>query len=76
MKDSLKQLLSALPILLALLFVAADSSPARAEANCFINLRACYFRAANADTWGTMWLMGLDCELDFTDCVRREVIGR
>ena len=72
--DRLTQIVATLA--LALLFVVGDSKPARAEANCFINLRACYFRAAAADTWSTMWRMGLDCELDFTDCARRAVLGR
>ncbi|MBI3493711.1 MAG: hypothetical protein HY047_18335 [Acidobacteria bacterium] len=38
--------------------------------------RLTYMRAAGADSWWSMWLMGLDCELAFTDCTRRAVIGR
>lgn len=76
MTHSFRNVLAALPIALAVLFVLGESSPARAEANCFINLRDCYFKAANADSWINMWLIGMDCELDFTDCTRRAVLGR
>jgi hypothetical protein len=64
-----------LPVVAAILFVLSSSRPA-AAAGCFVNLRTCYYAAANAMDWLDLWLMGLDCELDFTDCMRREIIGR
>lgn len=76
MRNTLSRIVGVLPVALALLFVLGGSMPASAEINCFMNLRSCYFRAANADTWGSMWLIGLDCELDFTDCARRAIVGR
>jgi len=47
-----------------------------AQIQCFQNLRDCYGRAARQDSWVDRWLAGLDCELEFTDCTRRAIIGR
>jgi hypothetical protein len=58
------------------LLVFSDAKPAQA-ASCFADLRDCYGRAATRDggVWD-MWAAGLDCELTFTDCTRRAIIGR
>jgi len=64
------------PIGLAVLFVLGGSAPARAQVACTENLRLCYFRAAQTDSFWQMWAMGIDCELTFTDCTRRAIIGR
>jgi len=56
--------------------VLGHSAPVRAGFTCAEDLRACYFRAALADTWSSMWAMGIDCELDFTDCARRAILGQ
>ena len=63
------------PAILAVALLLGVSRPAAAGA-CFTNLAHCYMRAAAMDGWGWMWLAGLDCELDFTDCARRSLIGR
>jgi len=66
-----------IPVLCALLLVLSDSKPAAAqEAQCFQNLRHCYFRAALKESFWEMWAAGLDCELEVVDCVRRKIFGR
>jgi hypothetical protein len=71
-----RRLLHFAPIIGALVFLLSDARPARAEVGCFQDLRLCYFRAALADSYWSMWSMGADCELGFTDCTRRAIIGR
>ena len=71
-----RRLLHLAPIIGALVFLLSDARPAQAEVTCFRELRACYFRSAMADTYWSMWSMGMDCELGFTDCTRRAIIGR
>jgi hypothetical protein len=65
-----------LPVMLVALIVCSDAKPALA-ATCFSDLRDCYGRAAGRDggIWD-MWAYGLDCELTFTDCTRRAIVGR
>jgi len=63
-------------VALAAVFVLGHSAPVRAGFTCAEDLRGCYFRAALADTWSSMWAMGIDCELDFTDCARRAILGQ
>ena len=50
------------------------SVPAEA-AQCFQDLRDCYYRAAGKDGWADRWLAGLDCELEFTNCTRKAIAG-
>lgn len=71
-----KRLLQLMPMILAVILLLGDAKPARADIACFQNLHGCYMRAASADTYWGMWLMGMDCELAFTDCTRRALIGR
>ena len=70
-----RRLLHLAPVIGALVFLLADARPAQAV-TCFQDLRLCYFGAAMADTYWSMWSMGMDCELGFTDCTRRAIIGR
>ena len=70
-----RRLLHFAPIVGALAFLLADARPAQAVM-CFQDLDACYFRAAQNDSYWTMWLVGLDCELSFVDCSRRAILGR
>lgn len=64
------------PVLCALVLVALDSAPALAQGpRCFQTLRDCYGRAATREGWFDMWLAGMDCELDFVDCARRQIVG-
>ena len=76
MRSVLKRLLHLAPVWLAIAFLLSDAKPARAEVTCFQDLRACYFRAALADSYWGAWLMGMDCELGLTECTRRAIFGR
>lgn len=71
-----RRLLHLAPVIGALVFLLSNAQPARAEVSCFRDLRSCYVRAAQTDSYWSMWLMGMDCELGFTDCTRRAIIGR
>jgi len=64
------------PITFAVLFVLGGSTPARAAVTCTEDLGRCYTRAAQADSWWSMWAIGFDCELSYVDCTRRAIIGR
>jgi hypothetical protein len=62
---------------LVLALLGGNSQAAFAdEDGCFWNLRECYYKAAGEASWADMFLRGLDCELEFVDCVRKELIGR
>ncbi|MDQ3070066.1 MAG: hypothetical protein M3R55_10095 [Acidobacteriota bacterium] len=63
-------------VVLVVLAAALNAVPSTAFAGCFEDLGNCYQRAAGRDSWGSRWLAGLDCELDFVDCGRRKLIGR
>jgi len=65
-----KKLLFASVVLLGFLAV-----PRSAMAGCTTDLIDCYGRAAKEDSFWTRSAMGLDCELDYVDCVRRRLIG-
>lgn len=74
--NTLKRLLRFAPVIAAVVFVLSDAKPAAAAGRCFETLRDCYGQSATRYSIWDMWLAGLDCELDFTDCVRRAIIGR
>jgi hypothetical protein len=64
-------------VLLTLVVLAGFVAvPRSAMAGCTIDLLDCYGRAAARDSFWTRTAAGLDCELDFSDCVRRKLIGR
>jgi hypothetical protein len=52
------------------------ATPRPALAGCTTNLADCYARAGKIDSFWYRWAAGLDCELDYTECVRIKVIGR
>jgi len=63
--------------LLALVVLAGfAATPQTAMAGCATDLINCYGRAAGIDSFWYRSAAGLDCELDFTDCARRKLIGR
>ena len=64
------------PALALAAMLLGHAQPASATVSCFTTLHQCYYQAALKEDWMTMWLAGLDCELDFTDCTRRAIIGR
>jgi hypothetical protein len=65
-------------VLALVMFVGliAAPRPALAEGGCATDLADCYTAAAKVDSFWYRWAAGLDCELDFTECVRLKVIGR
>jgi hypothetical protein len=52
------------------------AAPRPAIAGCTTELADCYGKAARVDSFWYRWASGIDCELDYTDCVRRHIIGR
>jgi hypothetical protein len=62
------------PLALALALIVSSSRPV--AAGCFNGLESCYFAAALYSSWVDMWVAGLDCEVEFTSCMRRALIGR
>jgi len=63
-------------VLFALVVLAGFAVPRSAMAGCTTDLFDCFGRAAKLDSFWYRSAAGLDCELDYTDCVRRRVIGR
>jgi hypothetical protein len=51
------------------------AAPRPAFAGCTTDLADCYTRAAKVDSFWYRWATGLDCELDYVDCVRQKLIG-
>jgi len=76
MVSLIAKLMRLVPVGLAILFVLAGTRTASAEIACFTDLANCYQRAATRDTWWERSLGGADCELGFTDCTRRAIVGR
>jgi hypothetical protein len=50
-------------------------NPQPAFAGCATSLADCYTAAAKIDSFWYRWAAGLDCELDFAECVREKLIG-
>lgn len=64
-------------ILLALVVVSGVAAvPRPAIAGCTTDLADCYVRAAAIDSFWYRWAAGLDCELEYTSCVRIALIGQ
>ena len=60
-------------VLLGLL-VMGDARSAWAR-RCFGDLRTCFYRSARIDDFFERTLGGLDCELDFAECLREKLAG-
>lgn len=56
-------------------FVPPPSAYAMAS-GCTTTLAECYEAAAKVDNFWYRWAAGLDCELDYAECVRIKVTGR
>jgi hypothetical protein len=52
------------------------AAPRPASAGCTIRLFDCYGRAAAVDSFWYRTAAGLDCELDYAECVRLKLLGR
>ena len=64
-------------VLFALVVMAGfAASPRPAMAGCFGDLADCYERASRVDSFWYRWAAGLDCEVDYADCLRRRLIGQ
>ena len=62
-------------VVLAALFAAPQ--PARAQDDgCATTLLECYEKVAKIDSFWYRWAGGIDCELRFTACARRAILGR
>jgi hypothetical protein len=68
------KMLKAMP--LALVFLTGLAAPRPALAGCTTDLADCYARAAKVDSFWYRWAAGIDCELEYTDCVRQKIFGR
>ena len=49
--------------------------PRSAMAGCTTDLGECFEAAAQVDSFWYRWAAGLDCELDYAECVRIKLIG-
>jgi hypothetical protein len=56
------------------LTVEAQSETTDSDA-CATRLLQCYERAARIENFWYRWAAGIDCELNFTSCVRTKLIG-
>lgn len=59
----------------ALVLVGAVAVPRPAMAGCTTDMAACFEAAAKVDSFWYRWAAGLDCELDYAECVRIKLIG-
>ena len=63
-------------ILFAFMLLAGlAAAPRPAMAGCTTDLADCYERAARIDSFWYRWAAGLDCELDYAECVRIKLVG-
>jgi hypothetical protein len=72
-----RRVLRVILLLLFALTLVSQATPAFAttdDYHCFEDLGACYGRAATRDSWISMWLAGLDCELTFAHCVETALV--
>ncbi|HET7698315.1 MAG TPA: hypothetical protein VFK57_21545 [Vicinamibacterales bacterium] len=59
----------------ALVLAGSVATPQPALAGCTTTLADCYTAAAKIDSFWYRWAAGLDCELDYVECVRVKLIG-
>jgi hypothetical protein len=59
----------------ALVLAGLVAAPRTAMAGCTTTLADCYTAAAKIDSFWYRWAAGLDCELDYVECVREKLIG-
>ena len=52
------------------------AAPRPAMAGCTTTLADCYLAAAKIDSFWYRWAAGLDCELDYAECVRIKLTGK
>lgn len=59
----------------AIVLMGFVAVPRPAIAGCTTTLADCYTAAAKIDSFWYRWAAGLDCELDYVECVRVKLIG-
>ena len=59
----------------AIVLMGLVAVPRPALAGCTTSLADCYTAAAKIDSFWYRWAAGLDCELDYVECVREKLIG-
>lgn len=59
----------------AIVLIGVVAVPRPALAGCTTSLADCYIAAAKIDSFWYRWAAGLDCELDYVECVREKLIG-
>jgi hypothetical protein len=63
-------------MLLAVVLMAGFVAvPRSAQAGCTVTLSQCMEAAAKIDSFWYRFAAGLDCELDYVECVRVKLIG-
>jgi hypothetical protein len=62
-------------VLTLVVLSGAIAVPRPAVAGCTTELADCYLRAARVDSFWYRWATGLDCEIDYTGCVRTRLLG-
>jgi hypothetical protein len=65
-----KKALLTMPVLVGFLAI-----PPSATASCTSTLGDCYTAAAKIDSFWYRWAAGLDCELDYAECIRAMLVG-
>jgi hypothetical protein len=75
MKGHLRKYLRFAPVALAAALVIGNSDTVSA-AGCFEQLRDCFVRAAGGASYWQAVGSSFECEYEFLDCIRREIIGR
>lgn len=70
-----KKTLLTLVILATLAPTAFAKSEEESGGGCTTQLLDCYAAAANIGSFWYRWAAGLDCELDYAQCVRIKVVG-
>jgi hypothetical protein len=62
-------------LLMSVVLGALVAAPRSAMAGCTTQLGDCYQSAAQIDSFWYRWAAGLDCELDYAECVRVKLLG-
>lgn len=62
-------------LVIAIVLVGAVAVPRPATAECNTAMMQCFEAAAKIDSFWYRWAAGLDCELDYAECMRIKLIG-
>jgi hypothetical protein len=62
-------------LLAVMVMVGLVAAPRPALAGCTVTLSQCMEAAAKVDSFWYRFASGLDCELDYAECVRTKLLG-